>query len=161
MASSLASSTLTASRPVVSFRPRVAAPVPSHVVCGTIGPGKNWESYELTKNGKPVRKPLHVKTGDLVVVTAGNDKGKTGKIVKVNRKTGEIMMDGINMSTRHMKASTSGESGEIVQKESPFHHSNVMHWSEKEQTRSRVGMRIGADGKKVRYLKKTDEVLAN
>ncbi len=47
------------------------------------GPGKKWESYELTKNGKPVRIPMHVKKGDTVVVITGKDKGKVGEISKV------------------------------------------------------------------------------
>ena len=47
------------------------------------GPGKKWESYDLNKNGKPVQIPMHVKTGDTVVVIAGRDKGKVGEVSKV------------------------------------------------------------------------------
>ena len=47
------------------------------------GPGKKWESYDLNKNGKPVRIPMHVKTGDTVVVITGKDKGKVGEVSKV------------------------------------------------------------------------------
>jgi len=49
-----------------------------------IGPGKKWEHYELSANGKPIRKNIHVKTGDTVVVIAGNDKGKVSEVTKVS-----------------------------------------------------------------------------
>ena len=50
------------------------------------GPGKKWESYDLNKNGKPVRIPMHVKTGDTVVVIAGKDKGQVGEVSKVRAR---------------------------------------------------------------------------
>jgi large subunit ribosomal protein L24 len=125
---------------------------------GVIGPGKKWESYELTKNGKPVRKPMHVKTGDRVVVVAGDDRGKVGTIAKVFTKTRQVLIDGVNVSTRHKAPQQKGETGERIQKEAPISVSNVMHWSATEQTRSRIGRKM-VDGKKVRYLKKTGEVI--
>lgn len=125
---------------------------------GVIGPGKKWEHYELNQNGKPVRKPMHVKTGDRVVVVAGDDKGKVGTIAKVFTKTRKILIDGVNVSTRHMGPDQKGETGERIQKEAPINVSNVMHWSEAEKTRSRIGRKM-VDGKKVRYLKKTGEVI--
>lgn len=141
------------SAPVV--RPtRVALQPPQ----GIIGPGKKWESYELNQNGKPVRKPMHVKTGDRVVVVAGDDRGKVGTIAKVFTKTRQVLIDGVNVSTRHMGPQQDGETGERIQKEAPINVSNVMHWSETEQTRSRIGRKM-VDGKKVRFLKKTGEVL--
>lgn len=48
------------------------------------GPGKKWEHYKLNKNGKPIRLPMHVRTGDFVQVIAGAEKGKTGEILKVS-----------------------------------------------------------------------------
>lgn len=141
------------STPVV--RPnRVALQPPQ----GIIGPGKKWESYELTKNGKPVRKPMHVKTGDRVVVVAGDDSGKVGTIAKVFTKTRQVLIDGVNVSVRHMAPRQQGETGERIEKEAPINVSNVMHWSETGQTRSRLGHKM-VDGKKVRFLKKTGEVL--
>jgi ribosomal protein L24 len=65
------------------------------------GPGKKWESYDLTANGKAVRIKMHIKKGDTVKVIAGSDKGKVGKIAKVNTKTGEVLIDGINLKVRH------------------------------------------------------------
>lgn len=137
---------------------------------------------------------MHVKSGDLVKVIAGADKGKTGKVVSVNTKTGEVFLEGVNvkvinceynvikahrqrihlvsvfnqlikfksiLQTKHVKPSGDGEAGQIVKKEFPVHHSNVQHFSEKSQVVSRVGKKVDESGKKVRYLIKTGEVLAN
>jgi large subunit ribosomal protein L24 len=123
------------------------------------GPGKRWEHYELNKNGKPVRVKMHIKTGDTVQVIAGGDKGKIGKVLKVNTKTGEVLLDGVNVKTKHVKPSGE-EEGQITKVAYPIHHSNVQHYSEASQVRSRIGMKIGQDGKKVRYLKKTGEELS-
>jgi len=61
------------------------------------GPGKKWESTPLTANGKPVFKSVHVKTGDTVQVIAGSDKGKVGVISKVLLKTGQVVVEGVNV----------------------------------------------------------------
>ncbi len=123
------------------------------------GPGKDWEHQPLTSNGKPVLLDLHVKTGDTVKVITGADKGKVGKITKVNRKTGQVVMEGVNVRTRHVKP-VGEEEGQIVKAEFPIHHSNVQHFSEAQGVVSRIGHKMEGD-KKVRYLKKTGEVLAN
>ncbi|CAD7704894.1 unnamed protein product [Ostreobium quekettii] len=102
---------------------------------------------------------MHVKTGDTVIVVAGSEKGKIGEITKVNRKTGQVFLEGTNMKTRYQKPQGEGEAGVMEQKESPIHHSNVMHYSKEKQVRSRVGIKFAEDGKKIRYLKKTGEVL--
>lgn len=125
----------------------------------TQGPGKDWEHQPLTSKGKPVLLDLHVKTGDTVKVIAGADKGKVGKITKVNRKTGQVVMEGVNVRTRHVKPAGE-EEGQIVKAEFPIHHSNVQHFSEAQGVVSRIGHKMEGD-KKVRYLKKTGEVLAN
>ena len=125
----------------------------------TQGPGKDWEHQPLTSNGKPVLLDLHVKTGDTVKVIAGADKGKVGKSTKVNRKTGQVVMEGVNVRTRHVKPAGE-EEGQIVKAEFPIHHSNVQHFSEAQGVVSRIGHKMEGD-KKVRYLKKTGEVLAN
>ena len=64
------------------------------------GPGKKWEHYDLTANGKPVRHKLHVRKGDTVQVIAGSDKGKVGKITSVVTKTGHVVVEGINIKAR-------------------------------------------------------------
>ena len=62
------------------------------------GPGKKWESYDLNKNGKPVRIPMHVKTGDTVVVIAGKDKGKVGEVSKVRARVCKLADKPLPMS---------------------------------------------------------------
>jgi len=114
----------------------------------------------LTKNKKPVLLDLHVKSGDVVKVITGADKGKVGKITKVNRKSGEVLMEGVNVRTKHVKPVGEEEEGQIVKVEFPVHHSNVQHYSEAQGVVSRIGHKMEGD-KKVRYLKKTGEVLAN
>lgn len=101
---------------------------------------------------------MHIRRGDLVQIIAGAEKGKTGKITTVITKTGQIVVEGINIKTRHVKPKAEGESGQITQNESPIHHSNVMLYSKEQKVRSKVAFKV-EDGKKVRYLKKTGEIL--
>ncbi|KAK9808800.1 hypothetical protein WJX72_003920 [[Myrmecia] bisecta] len=154
------SSSFCGSRLSLQCRPVKAAPFGVQpTVAGLIGPGKRWEHYELNKNHNVVRKPMHVKKGDTVQVIAGSDKGKVGEIEKVIPKTGQIVVKGINIKTRHVKPKVQGESGQITESESPVHHSNVMLYSTEKQVRSRIGYKVTEDGKKVRYLKKTGEII--
>jgi large subunit ribosomal protein L24 len=119
---------------------------------------KKWQKrkqIKLTKNGKPLLLPMHVKKGDKVVVIAGNDKGKVGKVKKVFETTQKIRVGGVNVRVRRME----GPDGDKTERYNGLlAASNVMHWSDKEQVRSRVGKKI-VDGRKVRYLIKTGEVL--
>jgi large subunit ribosomal protein L24 len=71
------------------------------------------------------KQTLHVKIGDLVTVISGFYKNKTGEIRKINRKTGKIIVKGINFKFKHVKPNTESEIGEIKQFEAPIHHSNV------------------------------------
>nr|WP_218080847.1 50S ribosomal protein L24 [Anthocerotibacter panamensis] len=110
-----------------------------------------------TSNAKPTFK-VHVKTGDTVQVISGKYKGKVAKILKVIPEKSQVVVEGVNMVTKHVKAQ--GEQpGRKDRKEGPIHSSKVMLYSEKQKTASRAGIRITEDGRKVRYLKKTDEVL--
>jgi large subunit ribosomal protein L24 len=121
---------------------------------------KKWEKQALNQNGKPLRVKMHVKTNDKVIVIAGADKGKVTEVVEVFTKNGQILCKDVNIKTKHVKPRNEGESGSIIQREFPIHHSNVMHYSEAEKKRSRVGKKMEGD-KKVRVLKATGEVLAN
>ena len=101
----------------------------------------------------------YLKTGDSVVVITGKDKGKTGKITKVLTKSERVVVAGVNMIKRHMKpTSLAGETG-IVTKEAPIHASNVMIADPKTGKPSRVGYKVLKDGKKVRFAKKSGEVI--
>ena len=102
---------------------------------------------------------MHVKSGDTVQIIAGRDKGKVGEVLKVIPKASQVIVKGANIRTRHMKPRQDGESGQIVTEEAPIHSSNVMLYSEKEKVASRVGYTFTEDGRKVRVLKKTGEVI--
>lgn len=68
---------------------------------------------------------LHVKVGDTVTVISGFHKNETGEVIKINRKTGKIIVKGINFKFKHVKPNMENEIGEIKQFEAPIHHSNV------------------------------------
>jgi len=121
---------------------------------------KKWEKQALTPRGLPVRIPMHVKTGDKVIVISGADKGKVTEIVEVFTKDGTVLCKDVNVKTKHVKPRGEGETGQVIQREFPIAHSNVQHYSEAQKVRSRIGTKV-VDGKKVRVLKKTGEVLAN
>jgi large subunit ribosomal protein L24 len=71
------------------------------------------------------QKKLHVKIGDIVTIISGFYKNETGEIIKVNKKTGKVIVKGINFKFKHIKPNTENEIGEIKQFEAPIHHSNV------------------------------------
>lgn len=106
-----------------------------------------------------VRHKMHVKKGDTVQVIAGSDKGKVGEILQTISKTSKVIVKGVNLRTKHVKPQQEGESGQIVVQEAPIHSSNVMLYSEKQKVASRVCHTIDKDGKKVRMLKKTGEII--
>ena len=97
-----------------------------------------------------------IKKGDTVKVIAGKDKDKEGKVISVNPKKGAVLVEGVNMVTKHTKPSMSNQQGGIVSKEAPIDLSNVMYVHKGQATR--IGYKI-EDGKKVRVAKKTGEVI--
>ena len=99
---------------------------------------------------------MKLKTGDKVVVIAGKDKGKEGKILHVDRKNNRVIVEGVNMISKHTKPSRQNQQGGIVKKEGSIHASNVMYLHNGKATR--LGAMI-KDGKKVRVAKKTGEVI--
>ena len=96
---------------------------------------------------------MKIKTGDTVKVIAGKDKDKEGKILSVNRKTGRVIVEGINMVTKHAKPSAANQQGGIVNREAPIDSSNVMYVHKGKTTR--LGYKV-EDGKKVRVAKSVD-----
>lgn len=106
-----------------------------------------------------MRMPMHVKKGDKVIVVAGGDKGTIGTITKVLPKKGKVVIEGVNMHKRHIGPKSENETGQIKESEYPVHHSNVMHYSVEKKVRSRVGHKMLEDGRKVRYLVKTGEII--
>ncbi|AEJ44915.1 ribosomal protein L24 [Alicyclobacillus acidocaldarius subsp. acidocaldarius Tc-4-1] len=102
---------------------------------------------------------LRVKTGDKVVVIAGKDKSKQGRILKVYPKEGRVVVEGVNIVKRHTKPNPQHPEGGIVEKEAPIHVSNVMIVDPKTGEPTRVGYKFLEDGRKVRYAKKSGEIL--
>ncbi len=98
---------------------------------------------------------LKIKKGDMVKVIAGRDKGKEGSVISVDLKKGTVLVEGVNMVTRHTKPSFENQQGGIVRQEGPIDVSNVMYLHK--GTPTRVGFRTDKDGNKVRYAKATDE----
>ena len=105
------------------------------------------------------RLKMHVKKGDTVQVISGKDKGKVGEVLSTNPRDSKIIVKGVNIKTKHVKPRQDGESGQITTFEGPIHSSNVMLYSEKEKVASRINYVITEDGKKVRKLKKTGEII--
>jgi large subunit ribosomal protein L24 len=100
---------------------------------------------------------LHVKTGDTVKVIAGNEKGKIGRIVSVNTSSNRIVVEGLNMVTKHIKPSAKSPNGGIQQQEAPIHVSNVMLLEGGKPVRT--GKKVNAEGKLQRYSKKSGELI--
>ena len=99
---------------------------------------------------------MFVKTGDKVKVIAGKDKGKEGKVLAVNAKDNTVLVENVNMVTKHSKPSMANQEGGIVTKEAPLHISNVMLMVDGKATR--VGFQMDGD-KKVRVAKATGKVI--
>jgi large subunit ribosomal protein L24 len=73
----------------------------------------------------PKKQKMPVKIGDIVMIISGFHKNETGEIIKINKKTGKVLVKGINFKFKHVKPNTENEIGEIKQFEAPIHHSNV------------------------------------
>lgn len=108
---------------------------------------------------KKVSFKVHVKKGDTVQVIAGQEKGKIGEVLRVFPETSKVVIQGVNVKTKHVKPQGEGESGQITTFEAPIHSSNVMLYSTKQKVASRVCYTFNAEGRKVRMLKKTGELI--
>lgn len=100
---------------------------------------------------------LHIKKGDIVKVIAGDDKGAEGKVLSVDPKDQTAIVEGVNIISKHTKPSASNPNGGIVKKEAPVHISNLNVKDPKTGAATRIGRRIGENGKLVRYSKKSGE----
>ncbi|MCK9536084.1 MAG: 50S ribosomal protein L24 [Bacilli bacterium] len=101
---------------------------------------------------------MYIKKGDIVKVITGEYKGKTGKVLHVFKKDNRVIVEGVNIVSRHTKPSNTYPDGGIIKKEAPIHISNVLLVDPKSNETSRIGFTI-VDGKKVRFSKKTGNVL--
>ena len=98
---------------------------------------------------------LHIKKNDTVVVLAGEDKGKTGKVLKVLVEKNRALVEGVNMVSKSTKPSAKNPQGGIVKQEAPIHISNLSLVDPKSGKATRVGIKVTEDGKKVRIAKKS------
>ena len=100
---------------------------------------------------------LHIKKNDTVVVLAGQDKGKTCKVLKVLVDENRALVEGVNMVSKSTKPSAKNPQGGIVKQEAPIHISNLSLVDPKSGKPTRVGIKVTEDGKKVRIAKKSGE----
>lgn len=103
-------------------------------------------------------KKLKIKTGDTVRITAGDHKGAEGKVMRVDIENNKAIVEGANMVSKHEKPSAKNPQGGIVQKEAFIHVSNLSLIDAKSGDNTRVGYEV-RDGKKVRFAKKSNEVI--
>jgi len=99
---------------------------------------------------------MKIKKGDLVKVIAGTDKDKEGKVISIDKKNGKVIVEGVNVRTKHTKPNAQNQTGGIVNQEGPIDASNIMLVIDGKATR--VGFKI-EDGKKVRVAKSTGKVI--
>ena len=100
---------------------------------------------------------LHIKKGDTVYVNAGEDKGKTGRVLKVLVEKQRALVEGVNMVSKSTKPNAKSPQGGFQKKESPVHISNLNVLDAKSGKPTRVGRKLNAKGKMVRYSKKSGE----
>lgn len=101
---------------------------------------------------------LKIKTGDIVVVLAGDHKGSEGKVMRVITEKNKAIVEGVNLVSKHEKPNTKNPQGGIVKKEAPIHISNLALIDPKSKKATRVGYKMEGD-KKVRFSKKSNEVI--
>jgi large subunit ribosomal protein L24 len=99
-----------------------------------------------------------IKKGDKVVVITGRDKGKSGEVLRVLRDVDRVLVQGVNMIKRHTRPAA-GQTGGIVEKEAAIHISNVAHIDPKSSKPTRVGYKVLGDGRKVRFARRSGEVI--
>ena len=100
----------------------------------------------------------NIRKGDKVVVITGSDKGKQGSVLKVFPKDARALVQGVNLVKRHQRQTQTQQAG-IVTKEAPIHLSNIAHADPKTGKATRSGSKTLGDGRKVRFAKKSGEVI--
>ena len=100
---------------------------------------------------------LHIKKGDMVQVIAGDNKGQQGKVLKVEVSKSRAIVEGVNICKKATKPNAQNPQGGIVEKEAPIHVSNLQVLDPKSGKPTKVGRKVNAEGKIVRYAKKSGE----
>ncbi len=101
---------------------------------------------------------MKIRNGDMVQIITGKDKGKTGKIFRVDRKTNRVWVERLNLVKRHQKPSAQHRQGGIIEKEAAINVSNVMYYDEKLGKPTRIGFKV-VDERKVRISKRSNEII--
>ena len=115
-----------------------------------------FKKAKRVRHPAPVRLKLHLTKGDTVQVISGEDKGKRGKVLRVNPKTGRVTIEGVNVVKRHRRATNTTEAG-IVEFAAPIHHSKAMLVDPKTGEPTRVRRRRDDDGTVERIAVKSDQ----
>lgn len=115
------------------------------------------DSLKQKKNFQRIK--MRIKTGDVVKVINGKEKGKTGEVLKTIPLENRVVVKGINLRTKHVKPTQEGETGRILTEEASIHSSNVMFFSKEKNLISKIEYFIDKEGVKKRRLKKTGEVI--
>jgi large subunit ribosomal protein L24 len=102
---------------------------------------------------------MKIRKNDTVLVVAGKDKGKTGKVRFAYPRDERVLVEGVNFIKRHMRAVGEARQAGIVEREAPIHVSNVMLLCSRCNHPARIGFRTLEDGRKVRYCRACDEVI--
>jgi large subunit ribosomal protein L24 len=103
---------------------------------------------------------LRIRKGDTVIVIAGDDKGKTGRVLSVDEEKNRVVVERVNMVKRHTKARRQGMKSGIIEKEAPLHLSNVLLYDAKAGRGTRVGVRVLPDGRRERVSRASGETLS-
>jgi large subunit ribosomal protein L24 len=103
---------------------------------------------------------MRLKKGDQVIVRTGKDKGKSGEVLRTIPKENRALVQGVNMIKRHTRA-TQASAGGIVEKEATIHVSNLAQIDPKDSKPTRIGVKVLKDGRRVRYAKRSGEVIDN
>lgn len=106
-----------------------------------------------------VLRKSRIRKGDTVVVISGRERGKTGKVMSVDLRAGKVVVEKLNVIKRHTKPNQKAKQGGILEREAPLQISNVMFFCPVTQKPTRVGIRTQADGRRVRFSKKSNETL--
>jgi len=96
---------------------------------------------------------------DQVIVIAGDDRGKSGRLLKILRVKNRVIVEKVNFMKRHTRARAAGQQGGVIEREAPIHVSNVMHLCSKCQTGVRITTKISSEGKRERYCARCGELI--
>ncbi len=100
-----------------------------------------------------------IRKGDTVVVVSGRERGKTGKVLSVDLRAGKVIVEKLNIIKRHTKPNQKVKQGGILEREAPLQISNVMYFCPVTQKPARIGIRVLEDGRRVRFSKKSNEIV--